>query len=104
MLNLLFVFLSVVLAAAPTDLPAKKYLDLAAIKTMVAAAELEAKKRNVEVTICIVDDSGNLLFLQKGDAAPLATIEFAQKKARHAAMYKSPSKEAADTVKKGSVE
>ena len=46
------------------DLPARKYLNLAAIKTMVAAAEAEAHKRNVQVTICIVDESGNLLFLQ----------------------------------------
>jgi glc operon protein GlcG len=91
-------------AAFSADLPTKKYLNLAAIKTMVAAAEAEAKKRNVEVTICIVDESGNLLFLQKADGASLNTIVWAQKKARHAAFYRSPSKDAADTVKKGSVE
>jgi len=101
MFNLLFVLLSLLGAAASTDLPTKKYLDLAAIKTMVAAAEAEAKKRNVEVTICIVDDSGNLLFLQKGDAAPISTVAFAQKKARHAALYRAPSKDGADTVKSG---
>jgi glc operon protein GlcG len=103
----LLLLLLAFLAATPapsTDLPTKKYLDLAAIKTMVAAAEAEAKKRNVEVTICVVDESGNLLFLQKADAAPLNTIEFAQKKARHAAFYKSPSKDGADAVKKGNVE
>src|SRR6266550_188075 len=86
------------------DLPSKKYLNLAAIKTMVAAAEAEARRQHVEVTICIVDESGNLLFLEKGDAAPLNTIQWAQKKARHAAFYKSPSKDAQDTVKKGNVE
>ena len=86
------------------DLPTKKFLDLSAVKTMVAAAEAEAKKRNVEVTICIVDESGNLLFLQKADAASLNTIVWAQKKARHAAFYRSPSKDAADNVKKGNVE
>ena len=86
------------------DLPSRKYLNLAAIKTMVAGAEAEAKKRNVEVTLCIVDESGNLLFLQKADAASLNTIQWAQKKARHAAFYRSPSKDAADEVKKGNVE
>lgn len=91
-------------AAFSADLPTKKYLNLAAIKTMVAAAEAEAKKRSVEVTICIVDESGNLLFLQKADAASLNTIVWAQKKARHAAFYRSPSKDGADAVKKGSVE
>jgi glc operon protein GlcG len=83
------------------DLPTKKVLNLAAIKTMVAAAEAEAQKRNVQVTICIVDESGNLLFLQKGDGAALNTIQFAQKKARHSAFYHSPSKAAADQLKSG---
>ena len=87
----LFVTLSLLAASCyAADLPSKKYLNLAAIKTMVAGAEAEAKKQNVEVTICIVDESGNLLFLEKADAASLNTIQFAQKKARHAAFYRSP--------------
>jgi len=32
------------------------------------------------------------------------TLQWAQKKARHAAFYRSPSKDAADLVKKGNVE
>lgn len=90
--------------ARGADLPSKKYLNLAAIKTMVAASEARARDLHVEVTICIVDESGNLLFLEKGDAAALNTIQWAQKKARHAAFYKSSSKSAEDTVKKGSME
>ena len=90
--------------ASSTDLPTRKYLDLPSIKIMVAAAEAEAKKRNVEVTLCVVDESGNLLFLQKADGASLNTIQFAQKKARHAAAYGAPSKDGADAVKKGAVE
>ena len=104
MFKLLFATLAFSLAVYSADLPSKKYLNLAAIKTMVAAAEAEAQKRHVEVTICIVDESGNLLFLQKADAASLNTIVWAQKKARHAAFYRSPSKDAADNVKKGNVE
>jgi glc operon protein GlcG len=104
MFKLLCVILGMVAAASPADLPSRKYLNLAAIKTMVAAAEAEAKKLNVEVTLCVVDDSGNLLFLQKADGAPLNTIEWAQKKARHSAFYKSPSKDAADTIKKGNMD
>ena len=79
-----------------TDLPSKKYLNMAAIKTMVAASEAKAKELNVGVTICIVDESGNLLFLEKGDGASLNTLQFAQKKARDAAAYGSPSREAAE--------
>ena len=64
------------------DLPSKKILSLAAVKTMVAGAEAEAKKRDVEVTICVVDDSGNLLFIEKADGVPFNTLEFAQSKGR----------------------
>lgn len=95
---------TLVLVAKAADLPSKKYLNLSAIKTMVAAAEAEAQRQSVQVTICVVDDSGNLLFLEKADAAPLNTIIWAQKKARHAAFYKSPSKNAEDTVKDGKLE
>src|SRR6202023_2416431 len=103
MFNLLFVILSFFGGASSADLPVKKYLDLASIKTMVAAAEAEAHKRNVQVTICIVDESGNLLFLQKADGAGLNTIQFAQKKARYAAIYGRPSKAAADQLKDGNL-
>ena len=95
--------LLVAVVAGATELPSRKYLNLAAIKTMVAAAEAEAQKRNVSVTLCIVDESGNLLFLQKGDKASLITLQYAQKKARHAAFYGSPSKSAQDRVKNGDV-
>jgi len=106
--SLMFKLLAVMLVSAVTvqasDLPSKKYLNLAAIKTMVAASEAKAKELKVEVTICVVDESGNLLFLERGEGAALNTIQFAQKKARHAAFYGSPSKDGADAVKKGSVE
>jgi glc operon protein GlcG len=98
---LLLVTLSTTLAI---DLPTKKSLNLAAIKTMVTGAEAEAAKRNVQVTICIVDESGNILFLQKADGASLNTIQFAQKKARHAAIYRSPSRNGAEALKKGNLE
>ncbi len=93
--------LSALLLASAAELPTKKYLNLAAVKTMVSTAEAEAQKRNVSVTICIMDESGNLLFLQKGDTASLNTLEFAQKKARHAAFFGQPSARAADQLKSG---
>src|SRR5260370_35863468 len=66
MFNLLFVLLSLAGAMPSNDLPTKKYLDLAAVKTMVAAAEAEAQERHVDGTICIGDDSGNLLVFETG--------------------------------------
>lgn len=86
------------------DLPIKRYLNLAAIKRMVTAAEAAAKKLQVQVTICIVDESGNLLFVQKADTAALNTVQFAQKRARHASLYNSASKDGADALKKGNVD
>jgi glc operon protein GlcG len=103
MLKFVVLFLSVAFVAAAVDLPSKKYLNLAAIKTMVATAEAEMQKRNVQVTICIMDEGGNLLFLQKADGALLNTIQFAQKKAKYAALYGQPSGAAQDALKKGDV-
>ena len=97
----LVTFMTLMTAA---DLPTKKYLNLAAIKTMVAAAEAEAHKRNVQVTICVLDESANLLFLQKADGAGLNTIQFAQRKARYAALYRRPSKAGADQLKGGDLQ
>jgi len=101
MQQLVTLLLATAVLAVAVELPSKKYINLGAIKTMVAAAEAEAQKRNVSVTICIVDESGNLLFLQKGETASLNTIQFAQRKARHAAAFGSPSKNAADNLAKG---
>src|SRR5690349_19844339 len=103
MLRLTLLFLSFLLFAMAPDLPTRKYLNLAAIKTLAAAPEAEMQKRNVHVTICIVDDGGNLLFLQRADGTSLNTVEFAQKKARYAAIYGRPSKVAADSLKSGNM-
>jgi len=104
MFKLAIALMSLLVVASAAELPSKKYLNLAAVKTMVAAAEAEAQRQNVSITICIVDESGNLLFLEKGDTAPLNTIIWAQKKARHAAFYKSPSKAAEDTIRQHNLE
>jgi glc operon protein GlcG len=84
----------------PTDdLPTKKYLDLSSIKTMIAAAEQEEKKRNVQVSLVVVDEGGNVIFLEKADAAALGSIQFAEKKARFAALYGMPSKDAINFIR-----
>jgi glc operon protein GlcG len=104
MLKLLVVISSLTAMAMAVDLPTKKQLNLAAIKTMVAGAEAEAKKQNVNVTICIVDESGNLLFLQRGDNVSINTLDFARKKARHAAIYRQPSRLGGEAVKSGKMD
>jgi glc operon protein GlcG len=104
MFKILAMLLLATMTMHATDLPSRKYLNLAAIKTMVGASEAKARELKVEVTICIVDESGNLLFIEKEDGAPLNTLQFAQKKARHAAAYGSPSREGAEAVKNGHTE
>lgn len=101
MIKLLALALMAVCAAMAAELPTRRYLNLEAIKKMVAASEAEMQKRNVKVTICIVDDSGDLLFLQKGDGVTRNTVSFAQKKARYAAIYGRPSKRGQDALKAG---
>jgi glc operon protein GlcG len=103
MSKLIVLFLCALFLASAADLPSRKFLNLSAIKTMVAAAEAEAQKRAVNVTICIMDESGNLLFLQKADKASLNTIQFAQKKAKYAAIYGRPSAAAEDSLKGGNM-
>jgi len=67
--------LSAVLFAMAADLPSKKYLNLAAVKTLAAAAETEAQKRGVHVSICIVDENGDLLFFQRGEGVTLGLAQ-----------------------------
>lgn len=103
MFKLAATMLALCALAPAAELPSKKTLNLAAIKTMVAAAEAEAQKRNVQVTLCIVDDSGNLVFIQKADGAGLNTLNFCQKKARHCAYFGQPSKNAQEALKNGNL-
>lgn len=85
------------------ELTTKKSLNLAAVKVMVTAAEAEAAARKVSVSICIVDEGATVIFLQKGDTVGINTLAYAQKKARHSALFGSPSKNAADQLKNGSL-
>lgn len=45
----------------------KKALNLADAKQIAAAAEVEALNNKWSVTIAVLDDGGNLLFLQRQD-------------------------------------
>lgn len=70
----------------------KNAMTLADAKQIATAAEAEALKNNWRVTIAVLDDGGNLLFLQRLDEAPLGSIVVAQEKARTALLFKRPTK------------
>ena len=79
----------------------KNALTLADAKAIAAAAEAEALKNNWRVTIAVLDDGGNLLFLQRLDEAPLGSIVVAQEKARTALLFKRPTKVIEEIIASG---
>ena len=95
--------LSLALTLSAADLSTKKSLNLAVIKEMVAAADAEAAKIGVQVSLAIVDEAGNLLYFQKMDKPGPHTVNYAQRKARAAAIFKRPSKAQNEALAKGNL-
>jgi uncharacterized protein GlcG (DUF336 family) len=87
--------------AVRAQLADKKVLTLAAAKEMAAAAEAEATRNGWNLVIVILDDGGNLLYLQRMDGVQLASLQIAQAKARTALIYRRPTKEFADRMAAG---
>ena len=85
------------------NMKSKAILELVDIKAIATAAEAEALKNSWIVTIAIVDDGGNLLFLQRLDGAPPITAHLAPAKAHTAAMGCRESKIYEDTINNGRV-
>jgi uncharacterized protein GlcG (DUF336 family) len=79
----------------------KKVLTLEAAKKIAAAAEAEARKNQWNVAVTIVDDGGNLVYLQRMDGTQIASIDISQFKARSAIGFKRPTKDFADTLAGG---
>ena len=97
--------LAVALAlTAGTDsaqLAEKKTLTLAVAKQIAAAAEIEATNNKFTMVIAIVDDGGNLIYLERMDETQLASIEIAKGKAHTALAFKRPTKALEDAVAGG---
>lgn len=70
----------------------KKAMTLAAAKEIASAAEAEARKNNWTMVIVVVDDGGNLVYLEKMDGTQIGSIEVAQAKAKSAINFKRPTK------------
>ena len=69
----------------------KLCLSGADVHKMVAACKQAAAERGVEGTIAIVDEGGQLLYLERPDSQGPGTVEMATGKARTAAIRKRPS-------------
>jgi glc operon protein GlcG len=88
-------------ATASAQLVDKKGLTLEAAKKVAAAAEEEAIKNKWTVVIAIVDDGGNLVYLQRLDETQIGSIEVAIQKAKTATSFKRPTKALEDAVLTG---
>ena len=82
-------------------LVSKQCLTLEVVKAIAAAAEAEALHNNWKVSIAIVDDGANLLYLERLDGTQIASVDVALGKARTAMRYKRPSKALEDAVAGG---
>ncbi len=79
----------------------KTSVGLELAKKIAARAEAEAAKRKWTMVIAIVDDGGNLVYLERMDGTQLGSIEVAQDKAKTALWFKRPSKVFEDGVAGG---
>lgn len=69
------------------------------VTKMVAAAKREAGSHNLLPTIAVVDQGGDLLFLERPDSNSPNTVEMATGKARTAAFRERPSSALEERVK-----
>ena len=79
----------------------KPVLELADVKTILAAAEAEAAKNNWLVSIAVVDDGGNLLGMIRRDGAAPVSAHICQAKARTAALGRRDTKGYEDMINGG---
>ncbi len=79
----------------------KQVLTLEEVKKIAAGAETEAKLHKWNVTIAIVDDGGNLLWLQRMDSAAPISSHIAPAKAKTAALGRRESKVYEDIINNG---
>ena len=76
----------------------KKVLTLEAAKAIAASAAEEAIKNKWNMAICVVDDGGHPIYLERMDGTQVASVVVAQEKASTAARFKRSTKVLEDAV------
>jgi glc operon protein GlcG len=84
------------LAAQTTQ--SKRTLTLEGAKTVAAAAAAEARKGNEGASIAIVDDGGNLMYLERIQPTFPMGATISTEKARTAALFQKPTKILEDAI------
>lgn len=75
-------------ASAAENFVTRKSVSLDAAMRLVAAAEAEATRRGVAVSIAVVDQAGRLMHFSRMDAANNSSVDVAIRKAEHAVNYR----------------
>ena len=79
----------------------RQVLTLEIAKQVAAAAAAEAAANKWTVVIAILDEGGNLMYLERTDDTQIASIQVAQEKARTAVAFKRPTKAFEDVIAGG---
>ncbi len=96
--------LTIVCSAARAEQVAdRKVLTLEGARTAAAAAEADAKRRGLPVVIVVVDEAGNLLFLERLDTTQVGSIQVGIGKARTAAHFRRPTRYFEEQVRNGRI-
>jgi uncharacterized protein GlcG (DUF336 family) len=96
--------LAICTAAAPAQAQVtqtKKVLTLEGAKLVAAAAAAEAKKGSEGASIAIVDDGGNLIYLERIQPTFPMGVTISTEKARTAALFQKPTKILEDAIVAG---
>ncbi|MCU1224689.1 MAG: hypothetical protein JWQ42_2782 [Edaphobacter sp.] len=97
-------FVGVALVAgsvSSAQLAVKKALTLDIAKQVAAASEKEAASHQWHAFVVIVDDGGNLMYLERMDEAQLGSLDVSIAKARSALLFKRPTKMFEEAVHNG---
>lgn len=103
-MNLITSFLGVLLLLGRAGMAqaqateAKKTLTLEGAKTVAAAAAAEAKKGNEGASIAVVDDGGNLIYVERLQPTFAMGATISIEKARTAALFGKPTKLLEDAI------
>lgn len=75
-------------AAAADNYAVRKSVNLEAAKRLVDAAEREAAKRGLKVSIAVLDEAGRLVHFSRMDGTSNSTVDVAVRKAEHAVNFR----------------
>lgn len=98
---LLSALLLVSARALPAQVLSKPAVGLELAKKIAARAEAEAAKNHWTMCIVVLDEGGNLVFLERMDGTQLGSLDVALGKAKTALKFKRPTKIFQDRVNAG---